>query len=153
MQRSHNKPAPNADNDIGMFARNDFPADQCGAGIGLFVWFDSYQGLAEHLNNFILTECLLPHITEDNHVHASGLVHALSEMLCEEVPNLEYVIQQYNNAFEGVDVIEWIGTFGELCVSNSSWAKDIRNFTMESENAIIWTDREKFIEAIEHFGC
>lgn len=58
MQRFQNKPAPNADNDIGMFARNDFPADQCGAGVGLFVWFYSYQGLAEHLNNFILNECL-----------------------------------------------------------------------------------------------
>jgi hypothetical protein len=43
MQRFQNKPAPNADNDIGMFARNDFPADQCGAGLYQYLSLDKHN--------------------------------------------------------------------------------------------------------------
>lgn len=140
------------DSNIGMFAANDAPPNACGSGMGMFVWFDNYEGLAEYLTTFVLNECILPQVVTTEHEHVRELMLSLSNLLHHPTPNIEHFKAQYNTLFKGIDQVYWVGTFTDLCTSDASWVKDMRAWTMDSVFPITVENRAQFIEQVAAYG-
>lgn len=140
------------DSNIGMFAANDAPPSACGSGIGIFVWFDNYEELAQYLTTFVLNECILPQFDTTEHEHVRELMQALSKLLHHPTPNIEHFKAQYNTLFKGIDQVYWVGTFAELCSSDASWVKDLRLYTMDSDAPITVKNRTQFMEQVAEYG-
>lgn len=140
------------DSNIGMFAANDAPPSVCGSGIGIFVWFDNYEGLAQYLTTFVLNECILPQVDTAEHDHVTELMQALAKLIRRPSPNIEHFKAQYNTLFKGIDQVYWLGTFTELCTSDASWVKDLRLYTMDSDTPVTKENRAQFIEQVAAYG-
>lgn len=139
--------------DVGIFSRNDAPAVFCGAGSGGLYWFNNYSEMAEFFRGFLFHECLLIHIEEAECKSAKAFIEKLAENLQSESRNIEEVISLYNEAFKGIDQIEWIGTFEQLCVSNGTWESDVREFINGEKDTIPNSERESFSDEIITYGC
>ena len=140
------------DSNIGMFAANDAHPSVCGAGMGMFVWFDNYEELAQYLTTFVLNECILPQVDTAEHDHVRELMQALAKLIRHPSPNIENFKKQYNTLFKGIDQVYWLGTFAELCTSDTPWVKDLRLYTMDSDAPITVENRARFIEQVAAYG-
>jgi hypothetical protein len=139
--------------DVGIFSRNDAPAPFCGAGYGSLCWFNNYQEMANFFRGFLLHECLLIHMDETEHSKVVSFIEKLAENVESTSPQLEKVIKLYNDAFKGIDQIDWIGTFEQLCTSHGKWECDVREFVIGNKDVIQNDYRESFSDEILTYGC
>lgn len=139
--------------DVGIFSRNDAPAAFCGAGSGSLCWFNDYVEMAEFVRGFLLHECLLTQFEESENPKVIEFIEQIAENLESESRDLEKCIRHYNKAFKGIDQIEWIGTFDQLCISNGSWESSVREFVNDDGDIISSNNRMAFAEAIMTYGC
>lgn len=137
---------------IGVFARNDAHPALCGAGIGAFAWFYNYNELAEYFNGFVLQECLLMRFDESEHEKVTEFVTQLSEQYLVNTHNNALFIEKYNQAFEGVEQIDWIGTFNDLKNSKKEWCQGVRKFILDYSGPVEEEHIEHFIDELSTYG-
>lgn len=130
----------------GMFAWSDAPPAS-GGGSGAFLWFASQVGLV----NFICEWSTLCFTTYDNEVQWRNQCERLRSILRGWNQDSAAPLVALNTELKGQLQIGWIGSFGELKVSQDSFCQRVQAALQDAEGTCDNSD-DAWVEFLWAYG-
>ncbi len=144
---------PEADS-LGLFCYSDGPPAMCGSGMGAFYWFESNAKMLTFLK-----ECLCWYHPGPSSMSPEHIAAEIQSIVSHnETPGADWEALRgsLNDFMAGLWQIPWIGTFGELCIGDSEYARQVRQDYLDADDgnspSIGEEEIVEFIEYLQEYG-